>query len=141
MIAVVVVVVLASHRWPPPLRPRRTAWAETTSLIRIGVPLTISNLAVAGTYTVDRVFAAGALPDDFGQYAFASIGDRRLRDQWDRRQVVGPQVLFEHGAGLNLAGVRRRLLRIVVMLAAAAAVGLVGLVGLIAVARDGVFAE
>ena len=142
VIAVVVVVVLASHRWLPPLRPRRPAWAETTSLIRIGVPLTISNLAVAGTYTVDRVFVAGALPDDFGQYAFASIVViAAFAISGIVAQVVGPQVLFEHGAGLNLAGVRRRLLRIVVMLAAAAAVGLVGLVGLIAVARDGVFAE
>lgn len=141
--AVIVVVAVATWRWLPALRPRRPDWSETRSLIRIGVPLTVSNLAVAGTYTVDRIFVAGALPSEqFGQYTFASIVViAAFAISGIIGQVIGPQVLFEHGAGLELAGVRQRMLRVAAALATAAAAGFAVLLGLIEIARDGLFEE
>lgn len=141
--AVVVVVTVAARRWLPPLRPRRPNRTEALGLVRIGVPLTVANLAVAGTYTIDRIFVAGALPgEDFGQYTFASIVViAAFAISGILGQVVGPQVLFEHGAGLSLAGIRQRLLRITGMLAAGAVLGFAALLGLIELARNGIFQE
>lgn len=142
VLAIAMVIAFATRRWLPPMSPRWPDRVETIALIRIGIPLTISNIAVAGTYTVDRVFVAGSLPDEFGQYTFASIVViAAFAISGIVGQVIGPQVLFEYGSGLSLRDVRRRLLRITLLLGIGAAIGFVLLTGLIALVRDGLFRE
>ena len=137
-----VVIAIASSRWLPPLRPRRPNLSQAMRLIRIGTPLAVSNLIVAGTYMTDRLFVATVLPDQFGQYTFASIVVTvALTLSGMIGQIVAPQILFEHGAGLSLRGVRARMLRITGIIAAGGLIGFGILLAVTEIARDGVFAE
>lgn len=138
----VLVVSIAVWRWLPPLPPRRPDPRQALRLIRIGIPLAASNLIVAGTYMTDRLFVAGALPDEFGQYTFASIVVTvALTLSAMIGQLVAPQILFEHGAGLSLRGVRARMLRITALIAAGGLAGFGLLLVATELARDGIFSE
>ena len=141
--ALLAVTVLLRTLWLPGLRPRRPARAETIELMRVGLPLTISNVLVAGIFTLDRIFVAVSLPtDDFGQYTFASIVVvAAFAASGILSQLVAPQVLYEHGAGLALRDLRLRMLRITAAIAALSVIGFGVLVGLTELASHGVFEE
>ena len=138
----VLVIAISVNRWLPPLRPRRPDLGQALRLIRIGIPLAVSNLIVAGTYMTDRLFVAAALPDQFGQYTFASmVVTVALTLSGMIGQLVAPQILFEHGAGLSLRGVRARMLRVTGLIAAGAVAGFGLLLVATEVARNGIFEE
>ena len=125
LVGLLVALVIAQRTWLAEVRPHWPAWEEAVTLIRFGLPLMISNLIVIGTFTIDRLFVASALPDQYGQYAFASL----IVIGWMAavamlNQTVAPQLLFEHGAGLGVREIARRSWRITLV---GAGLGLVGL--------------
>jgi hypothetical protein len=139
-LAVLAFVVLVSRRaWLGQVRIRRPTRIDLRWLLARGAPLMVANLLIIGTFTIDRVFVATALPDDFGQYTFASfvvVGWLAITGVLN--QAVAPQLLFEYGQGLGLRRVRMRALQLVGGLAALGAAGFVVLAGVAAWARDGV---
>ena len=71
--ALAVILALAATAWRVDLRPRRPTWQTTRFLLRAGGPLLISYSLLFVTFLMDRVFVAAVLPDQLGQYTFASV--------------------------------------------------------------------
>jgi hypothetical protein len=136
------VVFVARRSWLGHVRIQRPTRADMRWLLARGAPLMVANLLIIGTFTIDRVFVAATLPDDFGQYTFASfvvVGWLAITGVLN--QAVAPQLLFEYGQGLALRRVRWRALRLVAGLAALRGAGLAVLALLAAWARDGVLSD
>ena len=141
-VALVVTSLISRRVWLATVRPRRPSLDRMRWLWRWGIPVTFTNLIFVATFAADRVFVAGALPGQLGQYTFASfVVTAALAVSGMLSQIFGPQLLFELGAGMSLAELRGRVLRIE---ATVAAVGVVGLVVTVLLARalgHGAFAE
>jgi O-antigen/teichoic acid export membrane protein len=121
----VVVIVTTRALWLRDVRLARPDWTVARRLIRSGSPLMVSNMIVALSLTSDRIYVAAALPDQFGQYAFASL----VVVGWSAtvamlEQSVAPRLLHDYGAGTSLREIRRRALRI------AGGLGVAGVAGL-----------
>lgn len=142
-LAVLVFVVVVTRRaWLRHVRVRRPTRTDLRWLLARGAPLMVANLLIIGTFTIDRVFVATTLPNEFGQYTFASfvvVGWLAITGVLN--QAVAPQLLFEYGQGLPLRRVRMRALRLVAGLAALGGAGLLVLAFLAAWARNGVLAD
>lgn len=96
----------------PSTRPRWPRRSEAACLIRIGVPLSCSSLLLIVVVFADRAFVASTLPEDLGQYTFASV----VSVAWFAvigfvTQAVGSSALHEFGAGRSLLSIRRHLAR------------------------------
>jgi O-antigen/teichoic acid export membrane protein len=136
--ALVVTLYVARHLWLDPIGIKRPSWPATRRLIRAGLPLTVANLIVVLSFVADRLFVAAALPDQFGQYAFAAL----VVVAWIAivamlEQAVAPRLLREYGSGMSLREVRRQAVRVALSLAAAGAAGLALLIALIGPLEDG----
>lgn len=133
-IAVLVVIIAYVARvLEPSTRPRWPRRAEASHLVRLGVPLSFSNLLLIIVVFADRAFVATSLPDQLGQYTFASV----VTVAWFAvigfiAQAVGASALHALGAGRALLAVRRHLARVTAALVAG---GLAGLPVLILVTR------
>jgi RimJ/RimL family protein N-acetyltransferase/O-antigen/teichoic acid export membrane protein len=128
LLALVSTSVIARRAWLPWIRVRAPRADRTRWLLRWGLPVTAANLIFITGFTADRVFVASTLPDDLGQYILASfVVTAWLAVSGMISQALAPQLLFEYGAGLHLAQVRRRALRIDAGLLLAGAVGLAAL--------------
>lgn len=108
------VALAARHVWLPGVRVWRPRLAETRWLLSRGVTLMVANVVVVAATVVDRVYVAAVLPDQLGQYVFASI----VVTAWVAlsgilTQALAPRYLFEHGAGVPLVAVRQKALRVV----------------------------
>jgi O-antigen/teichoic acid export membrane protein len=122
--------------------PRRPFVTETAARIAAGFPLLIADLMFAMRYATDRWFVAIALPDELGQYTFASlivIGSFVVYAVLYNAFV--PQLLYEHGAGLNLLGLRARARRLALTVIAVGAAGFPIIVGLSDWLSRGIFEE
>jgi hypothetical protein len=140
--ALLLAVVVARRGWLRRVHVRRPVAGPTAWLIRRGAPLTFANVLIAATFAIDRIFVATSLPDEFGQYTFASF----VVVAWVAivgmlNQAAAPQLLFEYGAGATLRNVRWRALRIVALCGLAALAGFVALIALSAAVRDGLLSE
>jgi O-antigen/teichoic acid export membrane protein len=132
----------ARRRWLPTVRVWRPRLAETRWLLSRGLSLMVANLIVVGATAVDRVYVAAVLPDELGQYIFATI----VVTAWVAlsgilTQALAPKYLFEHGAGLPLRAVRRSALRVLARALIGGAVMLPLLFLALAAARRGAFAD
>jgi hypothetical protein len=142
-VAVLVAIALAARQqWLDTVRAWRPRLTETRWLVSRGSPLMFANLIVVGSATIDRVYVAAVLPDELGQYIFATI----VVTAWVAlsgilTQALAPQYLFEHGAGLPLARVRAKALRVVGVATVAGLVGLPILLVAIAALRSGAYSE
>lgn len=123
--ALLVSILLCWRTWLPGVIPHWPGVAGVRRLVRLGGPLLISNLTVAATFTIDRLFVAGALPDQFGQYTFATIAVVAWAAVAGMlNQAIAPPLLQEMGGGSSFAEVRARAIRITVAIAAIGVVGL-----------------
>jgi O-antigen/teichoic acid export membrane protein len=111
----VLVAVVAYVAWAlePSTRPRRPRRAEAMQLVRLGVPLSCSSLLLIIVVFADRAFVAASLPDELGQYTFASV----VSVAWFAivgfvAQAAGASALHAFGAGQALLVIRRRLAQI-----------------------------
>ncbi|HEY8792239.1 MAG TPA: hypothetical protein VIL96_05115 [Gaiellaceae bacterium] len=94
-----------SPRWP-------VDWRRVMSLLKIGTPLMLGQLVTMATFLLDRVFVATALPDELGQYTFATTSVlASVVVTGMLKQTLYPRLLFEFGAGAPIRAVRRRLWR------------------------------
>jgi len=133
IVVLIVMVSYVARVLEPFTRPRWPRRAEASYLIRIGVPLSISNLLLIIVLIADRAFVATSLPDQLGQYTFASV----VSVAWLAlvgviAQAVGASALHAFGAGRSLLAVRGHLARVTAALIAG---GLAGLPVLIFVTR------
>jgi hypothetical protein len=104
--------------------PRRPLVAETVARIAAGFPLLLMDLVMATRYATDRWFVATALPDQFGQYTFASLTVISFFVVYAvLYQAFVPQLLYEHGRGLSLLGLRARARRLCLAIVAAGTAG------------------
>ena len=137
LIAVFVIV-----RWAQAARPRWPDLEETRNLVRIGIPLTVTSVIGVTALTIDRVFVAGVLPDQLGQYTFASlIVIAWLAVSGMLSQAVTPELLHAHGAGASLAEIRRRTMRVTAWVVAGGVAGLGALLLVIPAFEAGAFSE
>jgi hypothetical protein len=140
--ALALAILAARLGWLSALRLRRPTRDRTLWLIRWGAPLMVSNLVITATLLSDRAFVAAVLPEQFGQYTFASfIVVAWLAIGGMVSQAVAPQLLFEHGAGLGLRQLRWRALSISGFVVVAGGVGLIVLVALRGWLAQGPFSE
>jgi O-antigen/teichoic acid export membrane protein len=142
LVVLALVVIVSRRAWLATVRVRRPRRIDLRWLIARGAPLMVANLLIIGTFTIDRVFVATTLPDEFGQYTFASfvvVGWLAITGVLN--QAVAPQLLFEYGQGLPLRRVRMRALRLVARLAALGGAGLLVLAVLTAWAREAVLSD
>lgn len=140
--ALALVVAISRRVWLRTVRVRRPTLSGVRWLLRWGAPLMVANTLVGATFTVDRIFVASSLPDDFGQYAFASlvvIGWLAVGGMVN--QAVAPQLLFDYGSGMSLEAVWRRSARVVAISAAGGLAGLVVLLVAMEPLKRGVFSE
>jgi O-antigen/teichoic acid export membrane protein len=140
--ALLVVLVTARAVWLERIVLARPEAEVVKRLLRAGAPLMLSNVIVALALTTDRIFVASALPDDFGQYAFASLvvtGWVAINGMLE--QAVAPRLLYDYGAGTRLAEIRRQALRIAGALAAAGLAGLAALLAIKGPAQNGFLSE
>jgi hypothetical protein len=147
VIAVEVAVLLAiagaaRRRWLPAVRVWRPRLEETRWLLSRGSSLMVANLIVVGATVVDRVYVAAVLPDELGQYVFATI----VVTAWVAlsgilTQALAPKYLFEHGAGAPLRAVRGKALRVVSRGLVGGALMLPLLLLALAAARRGAYAD
>jgi O-antigen/teichoic acid export membrane protein len=140
--ALLVTLVIARRLWLDPIGIRRPSWRATKRLIRAGSPLMVANVIVVLAFAADRLFVAAALPDDFGQYAFAAL----VVVAWIAitamlEQAVAPRLLREYGAGMKLREVRRQAFRVVLAIGLAGLVGLGVLIAIIGPLENGFLAE
>lgn len=141
-VGLVLVIGIVWRRWLADLRPARPSAREARGLIRVGLPLMAANVIGALSLTVDRIFVAGSLPDDFGQYAFASlVVTAWLAISGMVSQVVGPRILEARGAGESLLALRRRLLRLGAIVLAGGAMGFAALLVTTELLGRGAFSE
>lgn len=109
----------------PSTRPRRFVARDAARLIRTGIPLSASTFLLAVAVFADRWFVAATMPDELGQYTFASVVTVAwLAATGFVAQAVGSSALHAFGSGVPLQEVRRRLAR-----ATAGVLG-IGLIGL-----------
>jgi hypothetical protein len=102
-------VVLACIRLMPDIRPARPDLQNLVRHVRAGIPLAASLAAVTLTYTVDRLFVAANLKNDFGQYTFAAmVVPTAIVVKGIFRQMIYPQILYDFGAGIPIAELRGR---------------------------------
>jgi len=142
LLALLLVIAVAIRIWVPDLLPARPVRSQVTGLIRAGIPLMLSNLVVAGSLTIDRIYVATSIPAQFGQYTFATIVvTASVAVSGMLNQAVAPQLLFERGGGLSLRGIRRRLLRISGAIVVAGGIGLGLLLLAAATLRGGLLSE
>ena len=142
LLVLALVIALSRRAWLRHVRVRRPTRADLRWLMARGAPLMVANLLIVGTFTIDRVFVAATLPDEFGQYTLASfviVG--WLAVTGILNQAVAPQLLFEYGEGRSLRDVRRHALRITGMIALLGALGLVVLAGAAGWAKESVLSE
>jgi O-antigen/teichoic acid export membrane protein len=140
--ALFVVILLAGRAWLPRLRPVRPAPGEIGRLVRWGFPLMLANVMTIGALTIDRIFVAAVLPDDFGQYVFATL----VVTVWAAlvamlNQVVTPQLLFEFGAGRPLQATVARAWLMTGLLFAAGALAYAPFLALTAWLADGPYSD
>lgn len=141
-VGLVLVLGIVWRRWLVDLRPVRPSAREARGLIRVGLPLMAANVIGAGSFTIDRIFVAGSLPDEFGQYAFASlIVTAWLAVSGMVSQVVTPRILEARGAGESLRALRQRLLRLGAVVLVGGAVGFGGLLVTTEFLGRGTFSE
>ena len=142
LLVLALVVAVSRRAWLRHVRVDRPNRADLRWLIARGAPLMVANLLIIATFTVDRVFVAATLPDEFGQYTLASfVVVGWLAVTGILNQAVAPQLLFEYGEGRSLRAVRRHALRITGLIALPGALGLVVLAAAADWAKDGVLAE
>jgi O-antigen/teichoic acid export membrane protein len=141
-VALALAIWVARRRWLPHVLPAKPTRERTLWLIRWGAPLLIANVIVTLSFAVDRVFVAAALPDELGQYIFASFAVVAwLAVSGMLGQAVAPQLLYEYGAGESLRRVRAKALRVSGLVAG---LGIGGLLALLAVRgrlADGIFSD
>jgi len=126
--ALLVVLITARRVWLPQVHVERPSRPLVLRLIRAGGPLMLGNVIVTLSVTADRIFVASALPDEFGQYAFASlvvVAWLAIVGMLD--QAVAPRLLHDYGAGTRLRDVRREAIRLAVAFTALGGVGLLAL--------------
>jgi O-antigen/teichoic acid export membrane protein len=112
--------------WLPDVRPRRPQLAETRRLMRTGLPLMISAILVGATLTVDRLLVAARLPDEFGQYVFASyVVIACAATAAMLNSAIAPRLLYELGAGASLAELRAEVRSIALRVIIAGGIGFV----------------
>jgi hypothetical protein len=122
--------------------PRRPVVTETAARIVAGFPLLVMDLVVAIRYTADRWFVATALPEEFAQYAFASITVTGFLVVYAvLYQAFVPQLLHEYGRGLDLPVLRVRARRLALAIAAVGTASLPLIVGLSEWLSRGIFHE
>ena len=93
----------------------------------------LANLIIVATILADRTFVASVLPDEFGQYVFASmIVVAWLGIMTMINQVMAPRMLHDFGSGDSLATTERRAYRLVGKLVALGALAFVPFLGLTA---------
>jgi O-antigen/teichoic acid export membrane protein len=125
LVALLAVLITARSVWLPHIGVARPDPLVFKRLLRAGWPLMLSNVVVALSVTTDRIFVASALPQEFGQYAFASlvvVGWIAINGMLE--QAVAPRLLTDYGAGTRLPDIRRQAVRIAGALAAAGLAGL-----------------
>jgi O-antigen/teichoic acid export membrane protein len=140
--ALLVTLFIARRLWLDPIGVRRPSWSATKALVRAGSPLMLANVIVTMAFAADRLFVAAALPEDFGQYAFAAL----VVVAWIAvtamlEQAVAPRLLREYGAGMKLREVRRQALRVALAIATAGLVGLIALLAIVGPLERGFLAE
>jgi O-antigen/teichoic acid export membrane protein len=142
LIALLLAILVARRLWLRYVRPARPTRARTLWLIRWGAPLLLANVIVTLSFAVDRVFVAAALPDELGQYIFASFAVVAwLAVSGMLGQAVAPQLLYEYGAGESLRRVRTKALRLSGLVGGLGVGGLLGLLVLRGWLADGIFAD
>jgi len=142
LLVLALVVAVSRQAWLRHVRVDRPNRADLRWLMARGAPLMVANLLIIGTFTIDRVFVAARLPDEFGQYTLASfVVVGWLAVTGILNQAVAPQLLFEYGQGRSLLAVRRHALRITGLIALPGALGLLVLAGATNWAKDSVLAE
>jgi O-antigen/teichoic acid export membrane protein len=142
VVTLLAVTLTARGRWLKSIRVLRPNRPELRWLIARGAPLMLANLIVVSSATVDRVFVAVTLPDSLGQYVFATIVVTAwLAVSGIVVQALAPRYLFEHGAGLQLAAVWAKSMRVIAMAAAAGLAGLPVLLVATAALKNGTYAE
>lgn len=142
LLVLALVVAVSRRTWLRHVRIDRPTRADLRWLTARGAPLMVANLLIIGTFTIDRVFVAATLPDDFGQYTLASfvvLGWLALTGVLN--QAVAPQLLFEYGEGRSLRAVRRHALQTTGLIALPGALGLLALAGAAGWAKDSVLSE
>ncbi len=125
VVALLVALAVFLGVWLRDVRPRPPRLQEVGRLMRVGLPLMISNILVGATLTVDRLVVAARLPGEFGQYVFASyVVVACAATAAMLNNAIAPRLLYRLGAGAPLTE-----LRIEVRTIALRVVGL-GLLGL-----------
>jgi O-antigen/teichoic acid export membrane protein len=142
-VALLLAIAMASRRrWLKTLHARRPRLEETKWLVSRGAPIMLANLIVVGSALVDRVFVAAVLPDEFGQYIFATIVVTAwLALSGILAQALAPRYLFEHGAGVPLTAIRAKSLRVMAIAAVGGILGLPILLVAVAALRSGAYSE
>jgi O-antigen/teichoic acid export membrane protein len=142
-VAILVAIALAARqRWLPAVRVWRPRAAETRWLVSWGAPIMVANLIVVGSASIDRLFVAAVLPDELGQYIFATIVVTAwLAVSGILAQALAPKYLFEHGAGLDLTAIRRKALRVMALAGAGGLLGLPILLLAVDALRSGAYSE
>lgn len=141
-IVLLVLVVYIARRLEPTVRIRLPRREESARLIRIGVPLSMANFALAVSLFADRTFVAVTLPDDLGQYTLAAVVTVAwLAAAGFVAQAVGASALHAYGSGLSLSGVRRRVGRASATALGAGALGLPVVIVLVDWLKDGAFSD
>lgn len=142
IVGMVAAVTFARVRWLRGIRPRMPSLGRMRWLVRWGGPLMVANLIIVTSSTVDRLFVAAALPDEFGQYVFATlIVTMWLAISGIVSQAQAPQLLYELGAGLSLPDLRRKALRVNAWVAAGGGLGLAVLIPLVNLLKSRGFSE
>jgi O-antigen/teichoic acid export membrane protein len=128
--------------WLPDVRPRRPQLAETRRLMRLGLPLMISAILVGATLTVDRLLVATRLPDEFGQYVFATyVVIACAATAAMLNNAIAPRLLYELGAGASLPQLRTEVRRIAVRVVVVGGLGLALLLPATEIAAGGPLAQ
>ena len=140
--ALLITLLIARRLWLDPIGLRRPSWAATKRLIRAGSPLMVANVIVTLAFVADRLFVAAALPEDFGQYAFAAL----IVVAWIAvtamlEQAVAPRLLREYGSGMTLEELRRQALKASLTIGGAGLLGLAVLIAVIGPLERGFLAQ
>ncbi|HEX6389569.1 MAG TPA: oligosaccharide flippase family protein [Solirubrobacteraceae bacterium] len=142
LVALAITTILARRARLHTLAPRRFPIDEAKSLVRFGAPLMVAELLSAAALTVDRLFVAGAVPDDLGHYVFAAqivtvwVAVIGILSQW-----LSPPLLHAYGGGSPAGEVWRTSLRITAVILAGGAAGFAALHASIWLLGDVLFAE
>jgi len=142
-VALLLAIALASRRrWLRTVHVLKPRLEETKWLVSRGAPVMLANLIVVGSALVDRVFVAAVLPDEFGQYIFATIVVTAwLALSGILAQALAPRYLFEHGTGVPLTTIRAKSLRVMAIAVVGGILGLPILLVAAAALRSGAYSE